>query len=102
MIGELPDLTFWHMGWGATNGYHLDAEELARELPHLRVLVLGSGTPSIWDILTPLSPEEEPRLERWPRRRVKERCVNDFMPGTEDGEWLIRHTIGHNMDAMWP
>jgi hypothetical protein len=68
-------------------------------MPVIRLLVLGSGTPSIWDVLSPLSPDEPPRVERWSRRRVKERCVSDFPPGTEDGEWLVRHTIGHHMDS---
>jgi hypothetical protein len=75
---------------------------MAREQPRLQTLILGSGTPSIWDIQAPLSPGGEERLERWPRRRVKERCVDDFPPGLEDGEWLVRHTIGGHMEARWP
>jgi hypothetical protein len=99
-IAELPELAFLHMGWGATYGFRLDADELAQELAAIRLLVLGSTTPGFWDILPPTSAGEPRRLERWSRRRVKERCVSDFAPGTEDGEWLVRYLgVHHRGDA---
>jgi hypothetical protein len=62
-----------------------------RDMHALQLVILGDETPSAWDV------DErggETTLEPWSRRKLEYRCAEDFPPGTEDGEWLVRHTIG--------
>jgi hypothetical protein len=89
-----------HIGWGGERSFHLSAEELAQDMASLKLLILGDGTPSAWDIDRPLELGGEITLDRWKRKRLEYRDVEDFMPGTEDGEWLVRHTIGQHFEAV--
>jgi hypothetical protein len=100
-LAKLTGLRFLHFGWGVKRVLHfLSAEELAQNIPSLKVIILGDGTPSAWDVDRTLEPGGKAKLARWTRRRLEYRGIEDFMPDTEDGEWLVRYTIGQSFEAV--
>lgn len=99
-LARLPRLTFLHIGLSRETTYHFPPEDLAHENPHLCILALGEL--HIWDIDRRYLYDEpgEPRrvevtVDKWDRSRVDTRAREDFGPGGEDYEWVLRTIVCH-------
>jgi hypothetical protein len=96
-LAQLEHLAFLHIGSGDWSDFREAARRLPRDIHSLSMLSFGSEDAEVWEIDRGRGLSNGPVLEPWGRARIDCCGVEDFPPGLQDGEWLLRYTVGRGL-----
>jgi hypothetical protein len=92
-LGKLPRFGFLHftVNDGIYSNYpHLSAPTVARQIPTLRIIMVGNAKPSVWSVERCA---EEVTLKPWSKYDVYYRNLEGFPIDCPGGEWLVRYAM---------